>query len=568
MATRSQINERIAALSSAKRATLQQKLRENRESSTLGPSSIVRRSVNGPAPLSFAQERFWFLSLLDPDSRAYHLIKAYRLTGRLNIAALERSIGEIVRRHEVLRTTFASEEGKAVQIVEPYRSFALPVVDLTSVAEENRLDQVSRHAEEGFKHPFDLATGPLMRPCLYRLGENEHVLAIILHHIVSDGWSSGIFSRDLSKFYDGFSRGTDPELPNLPVQYADYALWQRQRMEGASLQTLLTYWKAVVKGASTLELPTDSPRPAKQSYSGKQYLFELPANLCTRLQEFNRRENVTPFMTLLATYQVLLSRYSRQEDFLIGTPIANRRTVEAEQMIGFFVNTLVLRADLSGEPGLRELVARVRGSALDAFQHQDLPFEKLIAEVNPNRDTSRHPLFQAIFALQNAPEHPLGLDGMEVSRHNVPSCSTRFDLELHFRWDGQAWVGLFSYSTDLFEAETIERMASQYKRLLESMLKEPECPIARVFMMSEAERNQIVNEWNQTGAAEEVGELCVQELIEAKARALSRAVALEMDGKQMCYGELSARKQSPGAPSSGDGNRARGAGRHLHGGQF
>ncbi|HEY5811150.1 MAG TPA: condensation domain-containing protein, partial [Terrimicrobiaceae bacterium] len=420
MNSASELAKRIAALSPAKRGILMQRLQEKGQGSPRDP--IHRRNHQELAPLSFAQERLWFLAALEPESVAYNLGQAYRLKGPLTVAALEKSLAEIVNRHEVLRTTFASEDGKAVQLVTPHQPAKLPVVDLTNFPEAERLGRASKYAEEEFLRPFSLTSGRLVRSKLYRLTEIEHLLVIVVHHIAFDGWSSGIFDRELSEFYNALCRGKEPVLSILPIQYADYAVWQRGQQEGASLESL-SYWKDALKDAPFLELPTDAPRSAKQSHAGGRYTFRLPPHVCHQLGEFSRRENVTHFMTLLAAYQVLLSRYSGQDDFLIGTPVANRPNVEAEQLIGLFVNPLVLRADLSGDPGFREVVARVRRRTLDAFQHQHLPFERLVQEIYSERDPSRHPLFQTTFALRNTPEDRLELSGLEVSWHTLPSCA-------------------------------------------------------------------------------------------------------------------------------------------------
>ena len=376
-------------------------------------------------------------------------------------------------------------DGESFQIVEPQLRISLQVDDLSNLDESAHEKALTAALHRAIEEPFDLRAGPLLRTRLLKLEEDDHIFLWVCHHIVSDGWSVGVFKRELSLLYESFRQQTAVGLEPLAVQFADYALWQRSWLAGEPLDSLLSYWKEALDQAPVLDLPTDAPRPVRQSYSGARHVFRLSCQLCRRLAEFNRREHVTPFMSLLAAYEVLLSRYSAQEDFLIGTPIANRGSVEAEQMIGLFVNTLVMRADLSGTPDFREVVARVRARALDAFQHQDLPFDRLVQELCPQRDLSRHPLFQATFALQNAPEHPLVLAGLEVSSHCLPSSSTRFDLELHLRWEGEACVGVFSYSTDLFEAATIERMAGHFATLLEELVEHPEVPVGQLSLLTE-----------------------------------------------------------------------------------
>ena len=424
--------------------------------------------------------------------------EALRLRGELDVSALERAIQALVERHEILHTRFDEHEGEPCQVIEPALRIPLHVEDLSVLEESQREEAIDwalgREAEER----FDLGEGPLLRVRLLKLGAREHILFWICHHIISDGWSIAVFHRDLRLAYEAFCGGAENPLDRLELQYADYALWQRSWMQGKELERVLGYWQRQLAGAQTLELPTDRPRPPKRSYLGGRYGFMLGEELSARLAEFNRREHVTPFMSLLAAFQVLLYRYSGQADFMVGTPVANRAHVELEGVIGIFVNSLVMRADLRGEVCFRELVSRVRRAALDAYQHQDLPFEKLVEELNPERDMSRHPLFQVMFALQNAPREALTLRGLEVSREELPSSSTRFDLELHLWAQGEGWSGLLVYSRDLFEEATIEGMARHYVALLEGMLEEPERAVSLVPIMPESERQRIVVEWNAT----------------------------------------------------------------------
>jgi amino acid adenylation domain-containing protein len=538
MKPESELSKRIAALSPAKRATLIQRLQEKGEAS--GRDHIPRRNSQEPAALSFAQERLWLLAVLEPESRAYNLGKAYHLNGPLNVEALQGSLEEILRRHEALRTTFASEEGNPVQVIAPHRPLDLPIVDLTATPREQRFEAAMKLAEEEFRSSFDLTTGPLMRATLLHLDEHEHVLILTLHHIVFDGWSGDVLDRELSAFYGAISDGRAPGWPDLPIQYADYAVWQRQQLAGRQLENRLAFWRKQLAGAPALDLLTDRPRPPHQTYRGARYFFTLSPELAAKLEKFNRQENVTPFMSLLAAFGVLLFRRSGQADFMVGTPVANRPNVELEELIGFFVNSLVMRADLSGEPSFRELVSRVRRAALDAYQHQDLPFERLVEELNPEREMSRHPLFQVMFALQNAPQEALTLAGLEVSRKFLPSSSTRFDLELHFFRDGDGWSGSLVYSRDLFEEETIEGMVRQYVALLEEMLAEPACPVSRVPMMPGCERERILVEWNATGV-DYPRDRSIDQLFEEQAKRTPRAVAVVFGEQELTYGELDLR---------------------------
>ncbi len=528
-----ELGKRIAALAPAKRALLEQRLVAKREPRLAG--NLTRRSGNGPAPLSFSQERLWFLALLEPESIAYNMGRAYRLKGILNVPSLEQALGEIQRRHEVLRTIIAYQGNEVVQVVVPERRFNLAAVELP-------LEKASRMAGEEICHPFDLGNGPSMRVALFRLAADDHVLTLTFHHIAFDGWSGAVFNRELSLLYEAFCGGRRRSLvlPDLPVQYSDYAVWQRKQLADDRIEAHLSYWRQRLANAPLLELPTDHPRPALQSYSGDRLPFSLSSDLSAKLRSFNRGASATAFMTLLTAYQVLLSRYSGQLDILVGSPIANRQFAELENMVGFFVNTLVLRADLSARPSFRELVARNRQTVFDAYQYQDLPFERLVQELNPPRDTSRHPIFQVSFALQNFPFHRFELSGLEVSEQPVRFTSTRFDLELNLWPDEDLWRGFFSYSTALFDAGTIERLASHYQVLLEALLTEPDRPVADVALLAKAEREQLLSEWNDS-AAEYPREKCFDELFEAQTRRTPDAVAAVSGGQQLTYYELSER---------------------------
>jgi hypothetical protein len=531
------LSRRIAALSPAKRAVLEERLA--REHVSKRRTVIPPRSAAGPVPLSFAQERLWFLASLEPESSAYNLARTFRLRGVPNISALERALSEIVGRHEALRTVIADGGDVAVQVVVTGKISVLRTIELSKGAGGEQ--EAVRLAQEEISRPFDLRTGPLLRACLLRLAPQDHIFTLTFHHIACDGWSSAIFDRELSALYSAFCDGKTPDLQALPIQYGDYSFWQRQPLVGEQMESHLRYWRHHLADAPTLELPTDRPRAARPSYRGACHPIALPVDLCAKLRDFNLRENVTPFMSLLAAFEVLLARYSGQRDFVVGTPIANRRFAELENLIGFFVNSLAMRCDLSGEPSFRDFVSRVRRTALDAYQHQDLPFEKLVEELNPERDMSRHPLFQVMFAVQNAPRQALALTGLEVSWQGMPVSSTRFDLELYLCTEGDDWSGWFVYSRDLFEEATIEGMVRHYVALLEGMLEEPERPISQVPMMAEAERERILVQWNATGV-EYPRDRCIHEVFEEQARRAPQAVAVVYGGGQeLSYGELERR---------------------------
>jgi amino acid adenylation domain-containing protein len=530
------LSKRIAALSPAKRAVLEERLA--REHLSKRRTVIPPRPAAGPVPLSFAQERLWFFASLEPESSAYNLARTFRLRGIPNVSALERALGEIVARHEALRTVIADDGDEAVQVVVRGKISVLRVIDLSKGAGGEQ--GAVRLAQEEISRPFDLRTGPLLRACLLRLAPQDYIFTLTFHHIAFDGWSSAIFHRELSALYSAFCDGKTPDLQALPIQYGDYSLWQRQQLVGEQMESHLRYWRHHLADAPTLELPTDRPRAARPSYRGACHPIALPVDLCAKLRDFNLRENVTPFMSLLAAFEVLLARYSGQCDIVVGTPIANRRFVELENLIGFFVNSLAIRCDLSGEPSFRELVSRVRRTALDAYQHQDLPFEKLVENLNPEREMSRHPLFQVMFAVQNAPRQALALAGLEVSWQGMPVSSTRFDLELYLCTEGDDWSGWFVYSRDLFEQATIEGMVRQYVALLEGMLALPERPVSLVPMMSDREREQILVEWNAT-RVDYPRDRCIHELFEEQAKRTPQAIAVMFGEEELSYGELDER---------------------------
>ncbi|HVI71956.1 MAG TPA: condensation domain-containing protein, partial [Pyrinomonadaceae bacterium] len=393
---------------------------------------IEKARRDEPLPLSFAQQRLWFLDQLNPHSAVYNVPMAVRLHGPMEIRALEQALSEIFRRHEVIRTVFTVTAEQPVQVIKPVTQVEIPVTDLTNLDQAEREAEVLRLVDEEAKRPMDLANGPLLRFSLLRLGATEHVALLTMHHIISDGWSMGVIQNELATLYEAFSTNEkESPLAELPIQYADYAVWQRQWLAGEVLEAELQYWKTKLAGApAVLELPTDRLRPAIQSYRGAMETLRLSAELSAQLKQLSRRESVTLFMTLLAGFNTLLWRFSGQDDILLGTPIAGRNRSEIEGLIGFFVNTLVLRADLSGDPTFRELLHRTREVALGAYENQDLPFEKLVEELAPVRDLSRSPLFQVMFVLQNAPRESLELPGLTLSPLGSANKTAKFDLTM------------------------------------------------------------------------------------------------------------------------------------------
>ena len=514
-------------------------------------TAIPRRDASESACLSFAQDGLWFLDRLEGPSGVYNIALAMRLRGPLDIAALERSVRAVVERHECLRSAFEQRDGGAVQVVKPIEEVAaglrleplrleptplepLPLENGTAAQRERSLSEWLR---AGAMEPFDLARAPLLRARLLRSSESEHVLLLVVHHIVFDGWSIGVLKRELGALYA--EAGNPAALAPPLIQFADYAAWQREHLTGETLQRHLQYWRRQLEGIETLELPTDRPRPAQISYRGASERFALPAPLATRLRALAQRQSATLFMVLLAAFQVLLMRHSRQQNLAVGIPVAGRHRTELEGLIGYFVNTLVMRADLSGDPGFTELLGRVRQTALDAFEHQELPFDQLVAAVSPQRDLSRHPLYQVSFALNNQPSNPLVLSGVEVEPLELPITSAMFDLSLTLTEANGALRGEFEYSTDLFDASSITRLAAQFHHLLEAIVADPTRPVTRLALLSEAEQRQLLEQWNDTQVAYPP-HLGVHQLVEAQVRRSPHAVAAIFEGLQTSYHELNA----------------------------
>jgi amino acid adenylation domain-containing protein len=533
------LTDRVANLSPAKRALLEKHLRE-RGFQFPPLQTIPRRVEREFAPLSFAQQRLWFLNQLEPESPAYNEGSALRLTGHLDLDALHKAINHIVKRHEVLRTNFVTVDGNLVQKIAHRRTVEIPCIDLSSHAGEERDAEVERLIGETIRRPFDLTQDLMLRPLLIRLADRQHILIRVQHHIASDGWSSQIFRRELSVLYEAFAKGETPALPEPPIQYADYAVWQRQWLQGETLESHLSYWKKQLSGVPVLELPVDRPRPSVQSYRSARLSFAISKTVSEKLKTLSRNHGVTLFMTLLAAFQTLLHRYTGQEDIAVGSAIANRTRAEIEGLIGFFVNTLVLRTDLSGNPSFRELMARVRNVALDAYEHQDLPFEKLVEELNPDRKSGRTPLFQVMFVFQNVPRSDLELRGLDVKSVRTDSDTAKFDLTLSVVEGAGELKASLAYNTDLFDAETIRRMLGHFQRLLEGIVADSEGRLSELAILTEAERRQIVVEWNDTGR-DYPKDKCIHELFEEQVERTPDAVAVVFEGQQLTYRELNAR---------------------------
>ncbi|MFL5358250.1 amino acid adenylation domain-containing protein, partial [Archangium sp.] len=492
-------------------------------------------------PLSFSQQRLWFLDQLEPGSATYNIPAVVRMEGTLDVAALERSFNTLVRRHESLRTTFRAEESGPIQLIAPELTVSLPVMDLTHLPESARHPEMLRLAREEASRPFDLTRGPLLRTTLLRLGEREHILLLDMHHVVSDGWSLGVLIREMAALYEAFISGREAVLPELPIQYADYAAWQRGWLQGEVLEEQLAFWRRQLTGApESLELPTDRPRPAVQSFRGAQQPVALPRELSEALKSLAQREGVTPFMALLAAWQVLLSRYSGQDDISVGSPIAGRTRGETEGLIGFFVNTLVLRTKLEGNPTFREVLGQVRETTLGAYAHQDVPFEKLVDALQPQRSLGRTPLFQVMFILQNAPIAELALPGLALQPVPVENQTSRFDLTLTLEETKEGFRGTLDYSTDLFDATTVARLAGHLRRLLESIVADPRQRISALPLLSDSERYQLTEGWNAT-AYEYPRESCIHDVFARQAALRPDAIALESSDQRLTYRQLDER---------------------------
>ncbi|PYT09811.1 MAG: non-ribosomal peptide synthetase, partial [Acidobacteria bacterium] len=421
---------------------------------------IIKRTARDQSlPLSFSQQRLWFLNQLDPDSSVYNCPVAMRLAGPLDVAALAETLCLIINRHEILRTSFPLENGRPIQRIAPAVKLQLPLVDISAMGETERDREARRVVGEETQRPFDLAQGPLLRASLLRLEDQEHAALVTMHHIVSDGWSTGVLIREVAALYGSCCKHEPSPLPELPVQYADYACWQREWLQGEVVESQLDYWRKNLAGAPPmLELTTDKPRPAAQTYRGSKKTLTLDRSLTAGLKRLSRQESVTFFMTLLAVFKALLLRYTGQHDVVVGAPIAGRSRLETEALIGFFVNTIALRTDLSGDPTFVELLQRVKEVTMGAYAHQDVPFERVVEEVQPERDLSRSPLFQVMFVLQNAPREERALSGLEMSRFGIENNTAKFDLTLFIVETRDELVQTLEYNADLFEPETISRM--------------------------------------------------------------------------------------------------------------
>ena len=496
----------------------------------------LQKAKGKVAPLSYAQQRLWFLEQLVSGNPFYNESSAIRLLFPLDSAALVKTLNEIVRRHEALRTIFEATEGEPLQRVLPPRPLAFPIIDLGHLPESVRETEAHRHLTEHARMPFDIAKGPLLRVALLRLAPSDHIFIVTMHHIVCDGWSTKVFFDELRALYPAFALGQPSPLPELPVQYIDFTLWQREWLQGPALEEQLQFWRGRLAGLRTLELPVDKPRPAVPSFSGDREPIAISAETNRALEALAERESVTPFMALLTAFQVMLHRYTGQDDIAVGSPVASRNRPELEKLIGFFVNTIVMRTNFFGDPTFRDALRRVREVALSAYAHQDLPFERLVEELQPKRDASRNPLFQVTFQILNERENEKEND--QTRAINVEQLTSKFDLRCDLWYRAEGLAGYIEYSTDLFEKQTVLLMARHFEALVATMVANPDQRISAA-PLSSAEQQKL-NEWNDTSRHFPFRG-CVHQRFEKFAHSNPDQLAVTDGTESISYGELNRR---------------------------
>lgn len=535
-------SKRILDLSPEKLALLTLRLK-SKDGNVKSTPKIRRRSESKPQTLAPAQQRLWFLNQLEPDKTIYNAALAIRLTGSLNVRALEQSLSEIVKRHEALRTNFHTIEGQPVQVISPAMPIKLPIVNFEEFSATEQEAQALRLATEIAQQPFNLSQGSLFRMVLLRLEQEKHMLFFTVHHIVFDAWSFGVLTKELMMLYKAFSIGKTSPLKELVIQYVDFTEWQWQMISGTVLQTQLSYWKQQLDGLpQLLELPTDRPRPAVQTFRGTTQSFVLPPNLSQTLKDLSYQESVTLFMLLLATFKTLLHYYTGQDDIVVGSSVADRNYVETESLIGFFVNTLVLRTDLSHDPSFRELLARIRKITLQAYAHQNLPFQKLVEILQPERDRSHSPLFQVAFVLQNTPAEPIKLPDLTLVPLPVHNGNVAYDLILLIEETAEGLKGTVEYSTDLFNDTTIERLIRHFTTLLESIVANPKAKLSQLNLLTKEECHQVLINFNDTARNYTKDKKCIHELFEAHVERIPDSIAVVFQQEQLItYQELNRR---------------------------
>jgi amino acid adenylation domain-containing protein/non-ribosomal peptide synthase protein (TIGR01720 family) len=538
--TDTEIARRIAELPLEKRALLFERLQRQRDGEQAALDQPIPRQARDREtyPLSFAQQRLWFLNNFEPESPEYNIPQAFRIEGDLDAEVMQRALREVVRRHETLRTTFRSLEGTPAQVIAQVVDMEVPLVDARQRVDDpaQAWSEALRLAAADAREPFDLTLGPLMRAKLLRTGERQYLLYYNVHHIAYDGWSMGIFARELAAIYDALAAGIPSPLPELPVQYLDFAVWQRGWLSGEVLERQLSYWRRQLASVPPLELPTDQPRPAVRTHHGAALPLALGARQQQELEGFAQRQGSTLFIVLMAAFKALLHHWTTQEDIAVGTLIANRRRPEIEGLIGFFANSLVLRTDLAGDPAFGELLRREREVSLDAHAHQDVPFEKLVEELNPPRDMARTPLFQVMLILLNAPGEAMDLPGLKLQPVAIDSRTSKMEMTFYFTQTPAGLEGFLEYNSDLFARATMERLLDHYRRLLAAVVADPEVRLSRLPLLSGDERRQVLVDWNATAA--EFPAITLHGWIEARVRQTPEAIAVELDDSRLSYREL------------------------------
>jgi amino acid adenylation domain-containing protein len=520
----------MPSLSEQRRHLLEQVLQRREVQET--PAERVKFSA------SFAQERLWFLHRLVLTGSAYNITIALRIAGALDIGALEKAFTELIRRHEILRTHFEETEDGVTQIINARHHFRLANVDFSALEVSTRDAEVARALEQHAYRPFALSSGPLIRVTLFKSAAQQHVLLIALHHIVSDAWSIGVLTREVNALYTAFTRGEEPTLPELTIQYADYSVWQREWLQGEVLERQMNYWRTQLADApEALELPTDRPRPAIVNFSGATVPVSLSAGLSAKLMTLSRNEQTTLYMLLMAAFHILLGRWSRQKDLVVGSPVAGRALRQTEDLIGLCVNMLPIRLQILEHLSFRDFLKRVRETFLDAYSFQDIPFEKLVAELQPERDLSRHPIFQVIFSLQNQPQERLQLAELNIDALSGGGVSAKYDLSLYLEDQPDGIQGYFEYATALFDQSTIARLSQQFVVLLEAIAKSPDNALWQLPLIETEERERLLVQWNCT-QHEYAQELCVHELFREQVMRKPDAVAVVYENQSLTYAEL------------------------------
>ncbi|MDZ8228014.1 amino acid adenylation domain-containing protein [Nostoc sp. ChiVER01] len=527
------MDKQYSNLSTTKKALL-----EKLKGGKFKAETIPQRQSSEPVLLSFSQQRLWFIDQLYYGSSFYNISSALHLKGFLNVTALQQSLNEIIHRHEAWRTNFITVDEQPLQVISSQVNGNLNIINIEHLFGTNWEVEVTKIANTEAKKPFDLAKDLLVRATLLRLSEEEHVLLLTIHHIVTDGWSMGVFAQELAKLYAAFCAGKPSPLPELPIQYGDFAIWQRDRLQGKLLETQLNYWKQQLGGKlPVLQLPTDRLRPAVATFKGAKQYFTFSKQLTQALNKFSQQEGCTLFMTLLAAFNTLLYRYTDQEDILVGSSIANRNRAELEGLIGLFVNNLVLRNNLGGNPSFREFLSRVREVTLNAYAHQDLPFEKLVEALQPERDLSRNPLFQVMFILQNAPTPVKEVSGLNLRALEIDGGTSEFDISVSISEFEQELTGFWEYNTDLFDSSTIKRLIDNFHTLLESIVSNPNQNISELRLLTAQEQKQLLEEWNNT-SADYPGDVSLHQLFEQQAKRSPNILALIDQSEQLTYQQL------------------------------